>query len=403
MRILHIFGAILVLIATPVSAQGVSVWIVAQKSGDVRVLRSGMQPASVQLRSALAPGDLVATGVNGRAMLTNGDDYVIVAPGSRLIVPKEQAQQQAGFTRLVQQLGTMLYKVKHTGIPHFSVQTPMLAAVVKGTSFTIVVDQDRAAVQVTDGVVEVSSAAGNTRRLVERGITVYVGRERPNEIVEMRPGAADMPSSTSSDNSSVKITGTGDMPLSAVTALTGGLVREAPDVQAPTVVSTPVVNAVTAQPSAAVTVSSTTPVVAVADSGTPAASTPAVTVSTAAAPVATVSSVTVQAGTVTTPVVTVSPVTVQAVTVPSVTTPVATVSSVTIPAVSVPAVTIPAVTVSPTTIATPTVTIPAVTTPAITTPTITTPLVTVPSVTIPAVTVPTVTVPVISIGLPLGP
>ena len=226
MRILHIIGIVLFLFASPAAAKDAVAWIVAQKSGDVRVLRNGVQPASVQVHSALAPGDLVATGTTGRAMLTNGDDYVIVAPGSRLVLPKEQ--QQTGFTRLIQQVGTMLYKVKHTGVPHFSVETPMLAAVVKGTSFTIVVDQDRAAVQVTEGVVEVSSAVGEARRLVEGGMTVYIGRERPQEIIEMKPGVASLPASGRGDGSeAVQIESSGDVSVGTIANLTGGLVREA--------------------------------------------------------------------------------------------------------------------------------------------------------------------------------
>jgi len=234
MRVLQFIAAILFLIATPAMAKdGTAAWIVTQKSGQVQVVRAGMQPASIQLRAPLSPGDVVATGADGRAMLTRGDDYVIVAPGSRLLLPRQQ--QPTGFTRLVQQVGTMLYKVRHTGVPHFAVETPMLAAVVKGTSFTVVVDQDRAAVQVTEGVVEVSSAAGNARRLVEGGMTVYVGRERPNEIIEMKAGGAEPLASASGAGDSVKIESSGDVPLSAITDLTGGLVSEAP--AAPVVVA----------------------------------------------------------------------------------------------------------------------------------------------------------------------
>ena len=150
MRFVHLIGAVFVLFASPAMAKdAVLAWTVAQKSGDVRVVRSGKQPASVNLRSTLSPGDIVTTGADGRAMLTKGEDYVVVAPGSRLVLPKEQ--QMSGFTRLIQQLGTMLYKVKHTGVPHFEVETPMLAAVVKGTTFSVVVDQKGAAVQVTRG------------------------------------------------------------------------------------------------------------------------------------------------------------------------------------------------------------------------------------------------------------
>ena len=230
MRIVHVIAAFLALIATPALAKEGSAWIVTQKSGDVRVIHNGLQPASVQVRAALSPGDVIATGTNGRAMLTRGDDYVVVAPGSRLLLPK--AEDKRGFTRLIQQVGTMLYKVKHTGVPHFAVQTPMLAAVVKGTSFSVVVDKDRAAVQVTEGVVEVSSLSGDARRLVERGITVYIGRERPNEIIEMKPGVTVPPAASGAKSDAVKIERSGDVPLSAIATLTDGLVKEAPVVVA---------------------------------------------------------------------------------------------------------------------------------------------------------------------------
>lgn len=99
MRLLQIFAALLVMFSSPAMAKDVAAWIVTQKSGEVRVLRNGMQPASARLHASLSPGDVVATGDNGRAMLTNGDDYVVVSPGSKLVLPKDQ--QQPGFTRLI--------------------------------------------------------------------------------------------------------------------------------------------------------------------------------------------------------------------------------------------------------------------------------------------------------------
>lgn len=220
MRILQLIGAILVVFASPALAKDAT-WIVAQKSGEVQVIRNGMQPASVNLRASLSAGDIVATGANGRAMLTKGEDYVVVAPDSRLALPNEP--QETGFTRLIQQVGTMLYKVKRTGVPHFEVKTPMLAAVVKGTTFTVVVDQKGAAVQVTEGIVEVSPLTGNARRLVEGGMTVYVGRERPDEIIEVKSGAVGLP-----EDGAIQIESSGDVSLTTITNLTDGLVREAP-------------------------------------------------------------------------------------------------------------------------------------------------------------------------------
>ena len=379
MRIVRFFGALLIVCASPAMAKDAAAWVVTQKSGDVRVIRDGVQPASVQVRSALSAGDVVATGTNGRAMLTRGDDYVVVAPGSRLLLPKED--KKSGFTRLVQQVGTMLYKVKHTGVPHFAVETPMLAAVVKGTSFTVVADDRRAVVQVTEGLVEVTSATGNSRRLVEGGMTVYVGRERPSEIVVVKPGDPVLPGSGGSE--AVKIEGSGDVPLSAVTDLTGGLVREAPAVA---VAAAPTATALTATP--------------VANTTTPAASTDVVTsvaeVVTTTAPAITDPVVAI-VDTVT-PAITDPVVAIVDTVVPAVTQPVVEVVQTTVPVVTQPIVEIVQTTV-------PVITQPIVEVVQTTVPVVTQPVVEIVQTTVPAVTQPVVAVvqPVVAVVQPVVP
>ncbi len=147
----------------------------------------------------------------------------------------------------------MLYKVKRTGTPHFAVETPMLAAVVKGTTFTVAVDDERAAVQVTEGVVEVSSENGLARRLVEGGMTVYIGRERPNEIIEVKSNSPAISGASGGAGPAVKIEGSGDVSLTTITNLTNGLLREA--------ATTPVVAGAAVQPAANIvsTAAGTTP------------------------------------------------------------------------------------------------------------------------------------------------
>src|SRR5688500_15588576 len=116
-------------LATPALAAGgkADMWIVSQRSGDARVVHRGLQPASLKVNATLAPGAVVITGASGRATLARGSDYIVIAPYSELRLPA--VSQASGFTRVVQQLGTMLFRVKHTGVPHFAVDTPMLAAV----------------------------------------------------------------------------------------------------------------------------------------------------------------------------------------------------------------------------------------------------------------------------------
>jgi hypothetical protein len=145
----------------------------------------------------------------------------VVAPRSELRLPA--TPQPSGFTRVIQTLGTMLFKVRHTGTPHFAVDTPMLAAVVKGTTFTIVVDKDRSAVQVIEGAVQVVATDGGMHRLVEGGRTVFIDRADPKRLITA--DANTLGGSSTATETSVRINGSEGEPLATVVELTSGLVR----------------------------------------------------------------------------------------------------------------------------------------------------------------------------------
>ena len=412
------FVSLFFLFTAPVGAAGASdqKWVVTQLSGDARVLRPGLQPASLTVRAQLSPGDRLVTGPTGRATLVKGADYIVVAPRSEMRVPV--AAQPTGFTRVVQTLGTLLFKVKHTGVPHFAVDTPMLAAVVKGTTFTVTVDQQRSAIQVTQGLVQVTAVDGGMMRLVEGGRTVFLNHLAPKDLLD---ADKPLPTSPTPAATGVTVSAESDAPLAAIATLTDGLVRadltaQPAVVTATTNVAAPVVEntratTATAQPAATSTAAPTAATIATTTSS-PAATTvtASTTVSTpAAAPVAAILSATPTTATVvaTTPVVSVTATT--PATTPSVSTPVVSVST------SAPVVTAPVLTT--TAVATPTVTVPTVTTPVVsvnttapviapavvTTTAVTTPTVTVPAVTTPVVSTPAVTLPTITIGSNSGP
>ena len=249
------------LLASPAFAKdaGSAAWIVSQLSGDARVVHRGLQPVALTAAARLEPGDRVVTGLTGRATLTRGADYIILAPRSDLQLPA--TPEPAGFTRVIQNLGTMLFKVKHTGIPHFAVDTPMLAAVVKGTTFTVVVGPDRSAVQVIQGKVEVTAADGGMSRLVEGGKTVFIDRLEPKRLIDAdqrSPGTS--PSSTTS---ALKVAGSATPTVATIASLTDGLVHSA----------TPGSTTTTATPAPAVpdpVVKAVQPVVTVVDATGPA-------------------------------------------------------------------------------------------------------------------------------------
>lgn len=447
------FAALSFLFASPATAadKPSDKWIVTQLSGDARVVHPGARPASLSVNNHLAPGDTLLTGPTGRATLVRGGDYIVIAPRSELRLPA--TPQPTGFTRVIQNLGTLLFKVQHTGIPHFAVDTPMLAAVVKGTTFTVVVDQNRSAVQVIQGAVQVTAITGGMREIVEGGRTVFVNHDNPKLLLD-----ADKPAPTTPTRSSTSVTisAAGDAPLATIASLTGGLVRaEVTASTTPAPTTPPIVQAVVASNSvtptstpndssstpapgagsatATPTVTTSTPVVTAPSSSTAPVTTLVTTAPAATTPAITVSSVTVAA--VTTPTISTgsnsgpssnsgpgslssgsgslssgsgssnsgpgstssgsgsistSTVTAPTVTTSPVSTPIATVSSVTTPTTTVPSVTAP--TVTDLSLSTPTLTVPS-----ISTPTVSTPLVTIPTVTTPTVTVPTINVPLLKL------
>lgn len=377
MRFLLIMFSILALFSSPAHAAtgAAERWTVTQRSGDARVVRAGLQPASMTVNQALAPGDTIITGASGRASLTRGGDYIVVAPRSQLRLPVKP--DKTGFTTIVQELGTLLYKVRHTGVPHFAVDTPMLAAVVKGTTFTVVVDQDRSAVQVIEGLVEVTAADGGMRSLVHGGKTVFIERSDPRSLLTADAVTLGKPGDGSGE--AVKISGSEGEPVLSVTAATAGQVR----------IGTPTADATTRIVATAV-VSSTAPIGTVRT-----AANNIVTTVMATAPAVSNAVVALPGGSA--PALAMPALTTPLVTVPALATPTITVPGGTpLPAVTAPIVTVPAVTV-------PVAITPVITTPVIAVPVITTPVVTIPVVTVPVVTVPVVTVPVVTLSpLPGG-
>src|SRR5436305_3278748 len=128
-------ASILLLFASPGLAQGPA-WHVSEVSGDVRIVEGGRaHPAP---RGAVVPaGAIVATAPGARAVLVRAHDYVIVSPASRVRVPTLQQQGGSGLIQMITDAGTAMFRIQHKSAPHLGVQTPYLAAVVKGTVFIV--------------------------------------------------------------------------------------------------------------------------------------------------------------------------------------------------------------------------------------------------------------------------
>src|SRR5689334_23274535 len=129
-------------------------WTVSKSSGDVWLTTTGAQPASLKQEEFLKPGDTLRTGKTGRVLLKRGEETMMIAPNSVVGVPAEKKEGLS--TTIVQQAGSILLEVEKRNVKHFQVDTPLLAAVVKGTQFRVTIEAGKTRVDVVRGQVEVA-------------------------------------------------------------------------------------------------------------------------------------------------------------------------------------------------------------------------------------------------------
>src|SRR5437773_201569 len=145
-------------------------WKVAKLSGQV-VIRSGpLQGVSLTSGMVLKSGSVLVADKTGHALLVHGGDQMIVSPNSMVAVPNDRG----GITTVMESFGEIELDVSHQAKPHFVVETPFLAAVVKGTHFKVRVLKRGASVTVTRGRVEVSDLVSDEHVDVLPGQTAVV-------------------------------------------------------------------------------------------------------------------------------------------------------------------------------------------------------------------------------------
>ena len=152
-------------------------WHVSKSSGEVWVTNSGVQKTSVTAETTLQPGDNIRTGQTGRVLLVRGSESMLISPNSVIGIPKENTDGMA--TTIIQRAGTILLDVEKRNVKHFEVETPYLAAVVKGTQFRVTVERDDAHVDVLRGQVEVSDYKSGQYALIAAGQTAKVSTQGP--------------------------------------------------------------------------------------------------------------------------------------------------------------------------------------------------------------------------------
>lgn len=143
-------------------------WEVVRVTGLVWVVKADMEPMRATAGMILPENATVATTSASRAMLRHGEDVLNVGPSTH-VAP--QARPVHGLTTVLMRQGNLDLDIEKLGAPHFTVQTPVLAAVVKGTRFSVAVSGDNGAVSVETGRVQVTALAAGQAVDVTNGQT----------------------------------------------------------------------------------------------------------------------------------------------------------------------------------------------------------------------------------------
>lgn len=149
-----LLAALILGMASAASAADDGVWSVSKSSGEVWLAASGAQQVSLSQEGTLKPGDTIRTGRNGRVLLVRGEETILISPNSVVGLPAEKKEGLS--TTIIQRAGSILLEVEKRNVKHFEVETPYLAAVVKGTQFSVTVGAGSTKVGVLRGQVEVS-------------------------------------------------------------------------------------------------------------------------------------------------------------------------------------------------------------------------------------------------------
>ncbi|MGN7295414.1 FecR domain-containing protein [Rhizobium sp. SAFR-030] len=172
-------------------------WQVVKATEQVTVKVTDRPWHAVKVGDVVANKSWIQTGPRGRAQLVRGTESIIIQPNSMAgIFTRGDIERK---TKVIQQIGVLDLEIEKRNQPHTTVVTPYLAAVVKGTNFSVSVANGSAKVAVNRGLVEVTSYQTGQRANVgpgqrasvdtSNGMTVSGVRSAPS-ITSVSPSTA---------------------------------------------------------------------------------------------------------------------------------------------------------------------------------------------------------------------
>ena len=145
-------------------------WMVDRLRGEVLVL-VGSDWSPLQRGDIVSDSSRIRSVEGSRVTFTRGAEAIELEGATEIRIFDQQGQR---MTTIMQAYGTVTVEAERLQIQHFSVQTPFLAAIVKGTRFTVHSDDTQSSVGVSRGLVQVQDYTHGVATDIAPGQTAVV-------------------------------------------------------------------------------------------------------------------------------------------------------------------------------------------------------------------------------------
>ena len=148
-------------------------WTVTRLRGTVEQMVDGQwQPLE---RGSVVPDTRkIFTRSNGHATLVRGNEAIALGPNTQIEIHDQGGRKP--FTTILQYAGVLTVEAEVRNVQHFAVRTAYLAAVVKGTRFTVTARSNGGSVEVQRGQVSVEDKQSAETVLIVAGQKAKVAK-----------------------------------------------------------------------------------------------------------------------------------------------------------------------------------------------------------------------------------
>jgi hypothetical protein len=176
-------------------------WVAVRLRGNVMQLIDG-EWQKLKRNDIVPDSRVIRTMRTGNVEFSRGNETVTIGPDTQIQIFDESGSKP--FTTVKQYFGTVTVQAEVRQVQHFAVQTPYLAAVVKGTRFTVTSGDSGANVEVKRGRVLVEDKGNNDAVTIVAGQSAGVEKGSSDVVIAGDPSSSNGASEVASDNAGKK-------------------------------------------------------------------------------------------------------------------------------------------------------------------------------------------------------